>query len=178
MKNLLKRLANVKLVAFDFDGIMTDGFVYVDYKERESVRCSRKDGMGIKMLKEAGIKVVVISTERNLVVLARCKKLNIECVQGVDTGKDKLDVLKDFLSKHNLSQKEVCYVGDDINDIECLDFAEVGITVADGNEENKKNADYITERNGGNHAVREICDLILKSRKEDKSNGNANDKIR
>lgn len=155
--------SQVKLLALDFDGTLTDGFVDTNQYGNEAVRCSRRDGLGINALKRLGVIVIVISTETNSVVDARCKKLGVESFSGI-SGDRKLDVLKKYMEKNGILQPQVAYMGDDVNDIECLEFAGVAITVADGHELCKSRADYVTERTGGNHAVREVCDLILKDR--------------
>lgn len=155
--------SQVKLLALDFDGTLTDGFVYTGQDGNESVRCSRRDGLGINALKRFGIDVVVISTETNSVVAVRCKKLGIESFSGI-SGDKKLDVLKKCMKKKEILRSQIAYMGDDVNDIGCLEFAGVAITVADGHESCKYHADYVTKRTGGNHAVREVCDLILKDR--------------
>ena len=152
-------IENITVIVFDFDGVFTDGKVTVSQDGAESVVCSRRDSFGINLLKEKGIRSIVISKEKNTVVMKRCEKMGIECFHGVD---DKLPLLKHFLTTNNFRREEVCYVGDDLNDLECLEFAEIGITVADGVPECKAAADYVTSRNGGDHAVREIADLFLK----------------
>lgn len=163
-------LSKIRLLALDFDGVLTDGYVYSRQDSMETVRCSRKDSFGINMLKNAGVIVIVISKETNLVVRARCKKMNIDCCYfGVSTGKNKLQILKNYIAGRNISAEEVAYVGDDINDLDCLRFAGIGVTVADGDEKCKSVARYVTARNGGKHAVREVCDLILKARKMTKN---------
>ena len=148
----------ITVIAFDFDGVFTDGKVTVSQNGTESVVCSRKDSLGINFLKEKGMRSVVISKEKNPVVMKRCEKMGIECFHGVD---DKLSLLKNFLASNDIRREEVCFVGDDLNDLECLKFAEIAITVADGAPECKAVADYVTSRNGGDHAVREIADLFL-----------------
>jgi 3-deoxy-D-manno-octulosonate 8-phosphate phosphatase (KDO 8-P phosphatase) len=160
-KDLDIKIKKIKLLALDFDGVLTDGFVYVDQMGREMVRCSRRDTLGLGMLKNKGIEVVVISKEKNSVVKARCKKMQIKCWAGVDSGNNKLFILKKIVKKLGLNPDNVCYVGDDVNDLFCIKYAGFGVTVADGDKKNKKEADYITKRKGGEHAVREICNLIL-----------------
>ena len=152
-------IEGIAVIVFDFDGVFTDGKVIISQDGTESVVCSRRDSLGINFLKEKGIRSVVISKEKNAVVTKRCEKMGIECFHGVD---DKLPLLKRFLTTNNILREEVCYVGDDLNDLECLEFAKIGITVADGAPECKAVADYVTSRNGGDHAVREIADLFLK----------------
>ena len=87
--------------------------------------------------------------------------MSAECFQGVD---DKIALFKKLLAGRGVTPSETAFVGDDINDLECLKYAGLAFTVADGHEECKAIADYVTRRNGGNHAVREICDLILDAR--------------
>lgn len=164
-KNLLRELAKIKLLALDFDGVMTDGLVYVDQDGREHVRCSRKDGMGIGLLKKNGVEVCVISTEKNPVVLKRCQKLKIPCTQGIESSDGKGEILKRFIKEKGFSLKEVAYVGDDVNDLVPLKLAGVPITVADGHPLVKRICHYITSSRGGNHAVREVCDLVLEAKK-------------
>ncbi len=163
-KNLLKDLAKIKLLALDFDGVMTDGFVYQDQDGRESVRCSRRDGMGIGILRRSGVGVCVISTEKNPVVSARCQKLKIPCTQGVESSGGKGEVLKRFVKDSGFSMKEVAYVGDDVNDFIPLKLSGIAMTVADGHVLLKKICRYVTKAKGGDHAVREICELILKAK--------------
>lgn len=152
--------ANIKLLALDFDGTLTDGFVYTDQYGNESVRCSRRDSLGINALKQLGVDVIVISTETNPVVAVRCKKLGIKCFSGVP-GNKKIDVLKKYMKENGILRPQVAYMGDDLNDIGCLKFAGVAVTVADGHERCKYHVDYVTKKTGGNHAVREVCDLII-----------------
>ena len=162
----MKNRAKIKVLALDFDGVLTDGYVYFRQDGMETVRCRRKDSLGTNMLQKAGVGVVVISKETNPVVATRCRKMNVDFFYSVDTDDQKLDILKKYLRERNLSLEETAYMGDDINDLECLRAVGVSITVADGHPDCKAIADYITKRKGGEHAVREVCDLILAVRKE------------
>lgn len=164
-KNLFKKLAKIKLLAMDFDGVMTDGYVYVDQDGRESVKCSRKDGLGIEMLKNNGIEVAVISKEKNPVIAARCKKLNIPCWQEIKDSDNKLQILQRIMKDKNLTQEEVAYIGDDLNDMNVLKYVGVAITVADGHPIIKKICHCAIQAKGGSHAVREICEKILESKR-------------
>jgi len=160
---LRNKLQKSKLIVFDFDGIFTDGFVYLDQDGKETVRCSRRDSLGIDMLKAAGLKIIVISRKTNPVVEMRCQKMKIKCFSGI---RDKLETLKKIVNQSKISPEEICYIGDDITDLECITFAGVGITVNNAPRELKNRADYITSLNGGDHAVREICDLIIKAKEK------------
>jgi N-acylneuraminate cytidylyltransferase len=162
-KNIKEKLRNIKLLAMDFDGIHTDGHVYVSQDGTEMVRCSRKDGLGLDMLKRAGIKACVISKETNQVVEKRCDKLGIPCYHSLGSGEDKLEVLKRICKEQDLKQEEVLYVGDDINDIPCMKWAGVSATVQDCHPAVAKKANIVTQSRGGDHAVREICEILLAS---------------
>ena len=150
--------SKIKLLVCDFDGVMTNNKVYVDENGKESVRCDRGDGLGIENYKKKGGEVLVISKEKNKVVETRSKKLDIGVFYGVDS---KIDLFKREVKKLNLTMQEVCYIGNDVNDLECIKEAGIGVAVNDSRPEVKKIADYITEKKGGEGAVREICDLII-----------------
>lgn len=162
---LTEKLSHIRLLALDFDGTFTDGFVYVAENGTETVRCSRKDSLGIEMLKNAGILVCVISKETNPVVSLRCQKMGAPCFQSVLTGEGKREILARIMKENGFSPAEVVYVGDDVNDVSALQFAGIGITVADGHKKAKEVSDYVTSACGGEHAVREVCDLILAAKK-------------
>lgn len=161
INNIEEKLKKVKLLAMDFDGVMTDGCVYVSQDGVESVRCSRKDGLGIELLKKYGITAVVISKEVNPVVTVRCKKLNIDCYQAVQDSDTKFEILERIIKEKNIDPSQVAYMGDDLNDIQVFKNVNLAITVADGHESLKELSHYITEAKGGDHAVREVCEKIL-----------------
>jgi len=148
---------DVLLLALDFDGVLTDGTVYVSEDGKETVRCSRRDSLGISFVKKRGVKVIVISKEKNSVAAARCGKLGIECFSGVD---DKPTLLKELLARESVDPMRACYVGDDVIDVECMRLVGIGVAVADAVRQAKEAADYVTSAKGGEHAVREVCDLI------------------
>lgn len=158
MKSKLKNLRKVKLIVFDFDGVFTDNRVYVGQDGREMVCCWRSDGIGLDRVKGIGIKTLVISSEVNPVVNKRCTKLKIDCISG---AKNKLSTLKRILSEQNLSPRNVCFVGNDLPDLDCLRYVGYPVAVRDSVEEVLKVARYITKREGGAGAVREVCDLIF-----------------
>jgi N-acylneuraminate cytidylyltransferase len=155
---LTARLASIRLLVLDFDGVMTDNRVLVMEDGKEAVFCNRGDGLGLSMLGQKRIEVVVISKEKNPVVTARCRKLGMECVQDCN---DKLSCLSALASSRNLSAAEIAYVGNDVNDLACLRWVGLPIAVADGAREVRSVAHYITRLPGGHGAVREVCDLLL-----------------
>lgn len=154
-KFLLKK---IKLIVFDFDGVMTDNRVMVDGKGREAVFCHRADGLGIDALRKTKISAIVLSTEKNPVVTARCKKLHLQCYQGITNKKESL---KKYLLDNKIAAENVAYVGNDINDLECFKLVGLAVAVADSYPEIIANADYILKTKGGYGAVREFCDLII-----------------
>ena len=150
-------IRQIRLIAFDFDGVFTDNMVYVFEDGREAVRCTRADGIGLSKLKRLGIYSVIISTETNPVVSARARKLNIQCVQGVE---DKHAALESILHEHSLTPEQAAFVGNDINDLPCLTVVALPIVVQDAHPDVLPYARYQTKSRGGYGAVREVCDLF------------------
>jgi N-acylneuraminate cytidylyltransferase len=148
----------VDLVVFDFDGVMTNNWVTVDQNGIEAVTANRGDGMGIGLLHKRGIKTLVLSTEINPVVTARCKKLMMPVIQGVA---DKPEVLKEYMHNNQIDPQQVVYVGNDINDVPCFPVVACAVAVADAHYSALSQADLILTRKGGEGAVRELCDLLL-----------------
>ena len=159
-----EHLASVTFVVFDFDGVMTDNRVLVAEDGRESVFCSRADGLGVQLLGRAGVGCLVLSTEANPVVSARAAKLGVECVQGL--GLDgKGEALRRIMRERGIDPAAAAYVGNDVNDVECLGLVGVPICVADAWPAVRRAARYATARRGGDGAVREVCDLLLEARR-------------
>ena len=157
-------LSRIKAIAFDFDGVFTDNRVYVMQNGEEAVLCDRSDGMGVSMLRKAGVPMVIISTEKNPVVAARGAKIQLEVLQGID---DKLPALGKWANDQGLALADVAFVGNDINDVECLSGAGLGVVVADAYPVAVEAADMQLTRNGGRGAVREFADLLLAARSRD-----------
>ena len=155
-------LSSVKAIAFDFDGVFTDDRVLVSETGEESVFCSRSDGLGIGMLRDAGIHMIIISKERNPVVSARARKLSLEVVQGCD---DKLPVLRDWLRRINVAPQNCAYMANDVNDLECMSFVGIAIAPRDAHPRARDNATIVTEHDGGRGAIRELADAITEFRR-------------
>jgi YrbI family 3-deoxy-D-manno-octulosonate 8-phosphate phosphatase len=153
--------SRVGLVALDFDGVLTDNRVWVDQTGTESVACHRGDGWGLRLLHEAGVPVVVISTEANPVVAARCRKLSVECVQGCE---DKPAALKKHAESIGVSLDRTLFMGNDVNDLPCLSVVGLPAAVADAAPEVLAVARYVTVAGGGHGAVRELADWLLSGR--------------
>lgn len=157
VRPLLERAA---LIVLDFDGVFTDNRVLVMQDGTEGVLCSRGDGLGLEMLRKSGLPIVVLSKEQNPVVAARCRKLKLECVQGID---DKLPELKRLAAQRGVAQDRVVYVGNDTNDLECLSWAGVPVVVADAHPRAIAAARLVLSTPGGKGAIRELCGMILEA---------------
>ena len=154
-------LSQIKAVIFDFDGVFTDNRVIVSTTGEEFVICDRGDGMGTNLLAAAGIKMLILSKEKNAVVTSRGKKLNIEVIQGCD---DKLPELIQWLQKNNVDAQQAAYIGNDINDLECLKHVGVAVIPADAHHSVIDTATWILQHNGGRGAIREFADVLLSNR--------------
>lgn len=157
---------SIELVVFDFDGVFTDNKVHVHQDGSEMVVCDRGDGMGLSLLRKSGTPVMVLSTEVNAVVAARCRKLDLPSRQGLA---DKAGALKEIAADAGWDLQRILYVGNDVNDLECMGLVGFAVAVADAHPSVLAGADLILSRPGGNGAVREICDLILESTKRKNS---------
>jgi 3-deoxy-D-manno-octulosonate 8-phosphate phosphatase (KDO 8-P phosphatase) len=155
------KLASVKLVAFDFDGVFTDNSVYVSQEGVESVRCWRSDGLGLSRLSSAGVDLLIISTETNPVVTVRAKKLKLTCKQAVE---DKALAILEACKELGISPEHTMFVGNDINDIPAFNVVGIPVAVADAYSETYPHVLYRTNKPGGYGAVREICDLIYNAK--------------
>lgn len=167
MRLTAEHLEPVTFVVFDFDGVFTDNRVLVDQDGKEAVFCSRADGLGLQALRRVGVGSMILSTETNPVVSARAAKLGIECVQGL--GDTKWAALRQILADRALPVGEVAYVGNDINDLDCLRNVGVSICVADGYPAALAEARYVTDKAGGLGAVREVCDLVVEAREGERA---------
>jgi len=147
----------IKLLVYDFDGVMTDNKVYVDQNGNESVQVNRSDGLGVSEIKKLGIEQIIISTEKNPVVTKRAKKLNIKCLQGIDNKKQ---ALEEYCYKKNIKLQNTAFVGNDINDLEALEIAGYSFCPADAHKSVKDISIYTLKSNGGEGVIREIFDLI------------------
>ena len=161
-KNVMKLARQIEMVVFDFDGVFTDNRVLVMQDGSEAVFCSRADGLGLERLKKIGIQMLVLSKETNPVVQMRCKKLNISCIQGCDNKKG---ALKDIAAKSGVSLGSIAFVGNDINDLECLQIVGLPACVADSTQEVLDVSLFTTKALGGCGAVREFCDYIARANK-------------
>ncbi len=150
----------IKLVAFDVDGVLTDGSLTFDENGHEYKTFNAKDGQGIVNLHKAGIITAIITARNNGTVEHRAKNLNItELHQG---SKNKIETLENIMKKYNINFDEIAYMGDDLPDICILAKVHLKGCPNDAVDEVKKVANFIASKNGGRGAVREFCDYILK----------------
>jgi 3-deoxy-D-manno-octulosonate 8-phosphate phosphatase (KDO 8-P phosphatase) len=150
-------LRRVRLAIFDFDGVFTDNRVWVNEAGDELLAFSRSDGLGLRRLDEAGVRYLIVSTEPNPIVSARAVKLNAECVQGID---DKLAVVFQRTEELGVALDETAYVGNDINDADCLRAVGLPVVPADAWPEVQRLARWVLSRPGGAGCVREFCDGV------------------
>ncbi|HVN56295.1 MAG TPA: HAD hydrolase family protein [Anaerolineaceae bacterium] len=154
----------IELIVFDFDGVMTDDRVWVDETGREQVAANRSDGYGLELLRRAtGIRALVLSKETNPVVTARCKKIKVPVLQGIN---DKATALSSYLAEEKIDPARAVYVGNDINDLPCFPLVACAVAVADAHLNVLSQADLVLTRKGGHGAVRELCDLIMQKMTE------------
>ncbi|MBU6416794.1 MAG: HAD hydrolase family protein [Xanthomonadaceae bacterium] len=156
------RAAKIKLVAFDVDGTLTDGRLWMTEDGREIKAFHVHDGLGIKRLREHGIEAALISARISRAVELRAEQLGIDHVyQGKS---DKLACLRDLLHASGMAPEQACYVGDDLPDLAPMSICGLAIAVADARPEVAQAAHWHTRAKGGQGAAREVCDFILAAR--------------
>ncbi len=159
IRELSSLIGNIRFAVFDFDGVFTNNQVIVSENGKESVICCRSDGLGLRRLEEAGVQTLILSAEPTSTVAHRARKLRIECQYGV---KDKLGVLRKEAKRRGIPLAATAFVGNDINDAECLRVVGLPVVVADAWPEVVPLAKWMLKRRGGEGAVREFCDEVWK----------------
>ena len=154
---------DVDAVVTDFDGVHTDDRVLVGEDGSEYVFANRSDGMGVRLLREAGVPVLILSTEVNPVVAARARKLGVPVLHGLD---DKASALVDWAGTAGIALDRIAYLGNDVNDLACLALVGWPIATADAHPLVRSAARVILTRRGGDAAVRELAELALPTAKE------------
>jgi N-acylneuraminate cytidylyltransferase len=151
----------VKLIVSDFDGVFTDNRVWTDQDGKELVAASRSDGLRVRDMAEHGMELIILSSEKNPVVLARARKMGIEAVQEPDTRR-KGEALKELLDRKKVEPAHAIFVGNDVNDLPCFEIVSWAVAVRDAYPEVLRAADYVLQAPGGHGALRELFDLLLK----------------
>jgi 3-deoxy-D-manno-octulosonate 8-phosphate phosphatase (KDO 8-P phosphatase) len=155
-----KKLDAIKILVLDVDGVLTDGTILVDSRGRESKSFSIIDGHGIKMWKRAGLKIAFLSGRKSASTAQQARELAVDfCLNG---RRDKLKGLKELIKMSKICVEQIAYVGDDLPDLPVIQCAGFSAAVANAVDEIKKAVDYITRQKGGEGAVREIIEYILK----------------
>lgn len=158
-EELIEKAKKIKLMAFDVDGVMTDGSVTYDENGVEYKTFNVKDGHGLVRMGQSGFVTAIITARNNGTVKHRAENLNItELYQG---RKFKLPALEEMLQKYNLTFENVSYMGDDLPDLCILEKVGLACCPADAVDEVLASADFVSSKNGGRGAVRELCDFIL-----------------
>ena len=157
-------LNSIHTIVFDFDGVFTDNFVYTDSHGNEQVRTSRSDSFGLSNFREfcltnfLSIEMFILSTETNEVVTQRARKLGLNSHSGISNKKEFL--LKYLTSQNLKNDRGFAFLGNDLNDIECLEIAQISFCPSDAHEEVKKVVTHPLNSQGGNGFVREALEFL------------------
>lgn len=155
------KLKRIKLLLLDVDGVLTDGSIVYDDKGVETKAFNTKDGLGIRMLIEAGVQVGIVTGRTSKALHHRCNNLGISLI--FDRVRDKPDVLGRIMAQTGILAEQIAYVGDDLVDLPLMKKVGLSIAVGDAHEMVRENVDMVTAAKGGAGAVREACDAILKA---------------
>lgn len=160
MENKIFLPRNIELIVCDFDGIFTDGKLEVFSDGRTSKKIDYKDIMGVAVIVKKGIKFAILSGEKSAAIDILKEKFKM--IDTFQNERNKIGVLKMLLEKHNINPENVIYMGDDINDIECLNYIGYPVSVPNAHEKVKEvKGIHITKNSGGNGAFREVADLTV-----------------
>ena len=161
MQDILEKAAQIKLVIFDVDGVLTDGSLFFGDDGQEYKAFYSRDGLGIKMLQKTGVEVGVITARESQLVIHRMNNLGIEHLyQG---RLDKIRAYEDMTEKLGVTHAQTAYVGDDVVDLPVMQLAGLAVAVADAHPFVKQHAHWTTQHNGGRGAARDVCELVLQA---------------
>lgn len=163
MTAVRERIKKIKLLVYDFDGVMTDNRVIIGQDGKESVVVHRGDGYGVSRIKQMSIEQVIISTETNPVVERRAEKLKIDIIHGVS---DKKSTLTEYCQKKGYAMEEVMFIGNDLNDYDAMMEAGLKGAPADAEEEILAIADWISQAKGGHGVIRELYRVLQAYREQ------------
>jgi len=159
---VLSKLKRIKLLLLDVDGVLTDGGIIYNDNGSEIKVFNVKDGLGMRLLMEAGIHLGIVTGRRSNALYGRCKDLGINLIY--DGVGNKIDVLDELLDQTGVSAEEVAFIGDDLPDLALMKIIGLSIAVGDAHKSILDNADMVTSAKGGQGAVREVCETILKAK--------------
>ena len=161
-KEFERRAVELEWLLCDVDGVLTDGGLYYDRRGHQLLRFNAKDGLGLKLARQAGLKVGLFSGRGSAALDRRAAELGLDlCMGGLG---DKAASFDDFLERHHTEATRVAFIGDDLPDLPLMRRIGLSIAVADAHEMIRDHADWITTAPGGRGAVREVCDALLKAR--------------
>lgn len=158
---MMKDYSGIKLVILDVDGTLTDGSILYDAQGGEIKRFNAKDGLGIKMAIEAGLQLAILTGRQNPMVQRRVKELKIHHLR--ENVQVKYPVMMQLIEELGLSADEVGYIGDDLNDLQCMQAVGFSACPADAAQEIQDVCDYVARANGGHGAVREVLERLLRA---------------
>lgn len=159
---VLSKLKRIKLLLLDVDGVLTDGGIIYNDKDAETKVFNVKDGLGIRLIMDAGIHLGIVTGRRSDALYSRCKDLGIKLIY--DGVSNKIDVLDALLDQTGASVEEVAFIADDLPDLALMRMIGLSIAVGDAHKTVIDNADMVTSAKGGHGAVREACEAILKAK--------------
>lgn len=161
MGEALKRIAKIKLLSLDVDGVMTDGGLYYTDDGVQFRKFNVKDGLGMKNAMKAGVQLCIISASKATSTLTRAEHLGIEHVRI--GASDKLAELSSIAAQLGVELDQVAHMGDDLTDVHLMKHVGLALTVSDAVPQALEAAHYVTSKAGGKGAVREICDMIVEA---------------
>lgn len=151
-------IRDLDLIVFDFDGVLTDNYVYVDQFGVESVKCSRSDGLAFDILRKTNVKVIILSTETNKVVKERAQKLKVEAFNSED---NKETFLKQYCDENSISLDRVLFIGNDLNDYNAMKISGYSLCPIDSHPEITKIASSVIDVEGGKGVIRYLVERNL-----------------
>lgn len=159
---MFSKLENISMIVLDVDGTLTDGGIYYDNQGYETKKFNVKDGLGILLGRQMGIEFLILTGRNSKCVELRAEELKVQYVkQGIS---NKVEYLKEFISENKLSTDKIAYMGDDLNDLTAMKFVGVSACPANAVFEIREHCDFILNSKGGEGAVREFVEMVLKSK--------------
>lgn len=159
-KNIKQLFKKIKLLVLDVDGVLTKGEIIYDSRGHELKIFNVKDGLGIFLLRQVGIKTIFLSAKNSPMLKRRAKDMAVAEVIGGILPKESM--IDDIMKKYRVTSSQICFIGDDLIDLGMIKHVGLGIAVSDAPMIVKKSAKYVTKKDGGDGAVREVVDLIIK----------------
>ena len=159
--HIIGKIKKIKLLILDVDGVLTDGRIIYDSKGRDSKFFDVHDGLGVYLLRRAGIKTILITAKGSKTIKPRARDMRVE--EYYEDIFPKTRVLDKILAKHKVLKEEICFIGDDLVDLSIMKAVGLPVAVANASDDIKAAASYVTLKLGGRGAVREIAELILKT---------------